>query len=137
MRIETQFCIFLENIPERTADICASLALESVNILGLSITDAADYGVARLVVDDPHKAQGILQDSRYAFTEVPVLAVEVANNPGALADLWRALLRERIRIEYAYSTALADADCAHVVIRCEPLKKALEVLRKHLKAQAP
>lgn len=86
MKITTQFCVFLENITDRTADICASLALEGINIVGLSIADAVDYGVARLVVDDPYSARGILQDSRYAFTEVSVLTVEAPHNPGALAD---------------------------------------------------
>ena len=136
MKIDTQFCVFLENIPERTADICSSLAMEGINILGLSIIDAVDYGVARLVVDNPHTARGILQDSRYAFTEVSVLTIEVENNPGALADVLRSLVRQRIKIDYFYTTAADGVDRAHAVVRCQPLKKAQEVLqnRKQLVA---
>ncbi|NLC58595.1 MAG: amino acid-binding protein [Armatimonadetes bacterium] len=132
MKITTQFCVFLENITDRTADICASLALEGINIVGLSIADAVDYGVARLVVDDPYSARGILQDSRYAFTEVSVLTVEAPHNPGALAELLRTLVRENVRLEYAYTTAADGATRANVVIRCEPLAKALEALQKQL-----
>lgn len=132
MKITTQFCVFLEDIADRTADICSSLALEGINIVGLSIADAVDYGVARLVVDDPYSARGILQDSRYAFTEVQVITVEVPHNPGALAELLRLLLRESVRIEYAYITAADGSTRANVVIRCEPLARALEALQKQL-----
>ncbi len=136
MKTETQFCIFLENIPERIADICASLALEGINVQGLSISDAMDYGVARLTVDDPHTARGILQESHYAFTEVLVLSLEIPNNPGALADMVRSLIRENVTIEYAYTTATVGGDRGRVVLRAQPLEKALAVLQQQQMAVA-
>ncbi len=129
MKIEKQLCIFLENIPERIADICLSLANDGVNILALSVLDTVDYGVARLLVDNPKKAADILSESHYAFTEVQVVSVELSNNPGALAETVRKLVRAKIKIEYAYQTAFADAPKAQVILRVHPIKKAMEVLQ--------
>ena len=49
----SQISVFVENRPGRLADITAVLAKNSIDIRALSVADTSDYGILRLIVNDP------------------------------------------------------------------------------------
>ena len=53
MKIVEQLSLFLHNQPGTLADVCDALAAARINIYGLSVVDATDHSVVRLVVSDP------------------------------------------------------------------------------------
>lgn len=59
-----QISIFVENKPGRLADITSLVAEKGIDIRALSIADTTDYGILRLIVNDPEKAEAALKDSR-------------------------------------------------------------------------
>jgi len=128
MSRERQFCIFLQNRPGRLAEVCTALADANVNIVALSISDTADYGVLRLVVDNAAKAERVIRDSHFPFCENEVLVVEIPNRPGAMAEIARRLAGARVNIQYSYVTAPSPDSPSVVVLRVSDVRKAQETL---------
>ena len=85
--IEKQLSLFLVNKPGVLADVCQTLADHQINIRGMSVSDTVDHAVVRLIVDDPTKAIHLLGEHGVLVVETDVLAVEVDDQPGALARL--------------------------------------------------
>lgn len=101
--VVTQLAVFVENAPGRLAEITRSLGQEGVNIRGFSVADTADFGIVRLVVDDPQTASAVLRDRGFAVHENPVLCADVPDVPGGLATVLAAFADEGINVEYLYS----------------------------------
>lgn len=119
----SQLSVFVENRSGHLADTLGTLAEGSVNVLSFTIADTADYGILRLVVDDPEKAKALLQSSGYAVVEHPVVCAVLPNEPGALAGVARIVSESGLDIEYIYLGAndslLLRAE------ECETLEKLL------------
>ena len=120
----------LENKPGRLAKICAMLAAEKVNIRALSVMDAAEQSVLRLVIDDPEATRKILTSLGTEFTTAEVLAVELENRPGAVARVLEHLASEHINIEYAYVSGAASAGRSLGVFHTSNPKRALQLLNE-------
>ena len=82
-----QISVFLENRAGQLAEITKILADNGIDLRALSIAETADYGVLRMIVDDPKRATGILLDSGYVMSLTPVLAVSVPDAPGGLSNV--------------------------------------------------
>ena len=123
-----QLSVFLENKEGRLSDVTQALAKEGVNIRALSIADTTDFGILRLIVDDPEKACGALQDAGYAVSIREVLAVGIADRPGALADALLPLRENGIVIEYMYAFLGKAGDKAMVILKVSDNGKAIAAL---------
>jgi hypothetical protein len=124
--IEKQLSLFLVNKPGVLADVCQTLGEHKINIRGLSVSDTVDHAVVRLIVDDPNKAIHILGEHGVLVVETDVLALEVDDQPGALAKVARKFARGKINIEYAYGTA--DSGKAKIFMRVSDVKKGKQLL---------
>jgi hypothetical protein len=99
----TQLAVFVENAPGRLAEITETLGEASINIRGFSVADTVDFGIVRLVVQDPEAAAGVLRDHGFAVHENAVLCVDVPDVPGGLAKVLAAFAQEGVNVEYMYS----------------------------------
>ncbi len=79
-----------------------------VNILGSVNNDSAEYGIVRMVVSDPDKAEQALQAAGYMTRQTDVLGVEVVDQPGNLNSLLKTLLETNIDIDYIYLFSTAS-----------------------------
>jgi len=52
-----QISVFLENKIGRLAEITELLGQNNINIRALAIADTTEFGILRLIVDDPQRAQ--------------------------------------------------------------------------------
>lgn len=130
MRIETQFSIFLVNKPGVLAQVTSVLAKAKVNIIALTLVDSSEHGVLRIVCGDTvERIRRVLAPLHDQFTETEVLAMELSNNPGALAAMANKLAAEHININYAYCTGGARGGKTTAVFKVADLKKALRVLK--------
>ena len=123
-----QISVFLENRTGQLAEITGLLAKEGIDIRAISIAETADYGLARLIVDDSHKASSILLQHGDILSMTPVWAVEVPDSPGGLADLLGMLAREEIDIEYMYSLFTHRDGMAYMVLRVSNEPRFLSAL---------
>ena len=112
-----QISVFLENRSGQLAEVTALLAKEHVDLRAISIAETADYGVARMIVDDCHKASAILLDHGDILSMTPVWAVEVPDRPSGLADLLAVLAKGNVDVEYMYSLFAGKDGHAYMVLR--------------------
>ena len=123
-----QISVFLENRTGQLAEITSLLAKENIDIRAISIAETADYGLARLIVDDSHKASSILLQHGDVLSMTPVWAVEVPDSPGGLAELLNLLAREEIDVEYMYSLFTHREGKAYMVMRISNEPRFLSAL---------
>ena len=112
-----QISVFLENRTGQLAEITRLLADAHVDIRAISIAETADYGLARLIVDDSYKASSILLQHGDILSMTPVWAVQVPDHPGGLAELLGVLAENHIDVEYMYSLFAHKDGYAYMVLR--------------------
>ncbi len=123
-----QISVFLENRAGQLAEITRLLAENHVDIRAISIAEASDYGVARLIVDDSHKAGQILLNHGDILSMTPVWAVEVPDRPAGLSDLLAVLAENHIDVEYMYSLFTNKDGHASMVLRINDDPRFLSAL---------
>ena len=123
-----QISVFLENRTGQLAEITHLLAENGIDIRALSIAETADYGLARMIVDDAHKASSVLLAHGDILSMTPVWAVEVPDAPGGLAQLLNLLAAEHIDVEYMYSLFTHKDGLAYMVMRVSNEPKFLGAL---------
>ena len=112
-----QISVFVENTPGHLAEITEILGNGGIDLRALSIADTKDFGVLRLIVDNPDKAVQILREAECIVSVTPVIAVAIEDKPGGLAKTLRVLSDEGISVEYAYAFIARKHDNAYVVLR--------------------
>lgn len=121
---------YLENKPGRLAKICSALAHEKIDVRALSVMDAAERSVLRIVTDDLEPTKKVLNTLGTEFTFAEVLAVSMDNRPGALARILERLAEEHINIEYAYASSSPSPGKALGIFHTSNPKRALQVLNE-------
>ncbi len=132
-----QVSIFLENRQGRLAAVTMALGSNDINIRAFSVADTADFGVVRLIVNDPNRACDILRANGFMVTMTDVLAVEVPDKPGGLAYILEILQKARLNIEYLYAFVEKRSDNALVIFRLEDIDTALKVFEENNVSLAP
>lgn len=123
-----QITVFLENKAGKLAETTKLLADNNVDIRAISIAETAEYGLARLIVDDAPKASAILLQHGDMISMTPVWAVEVPDRPGGLAELLSSLAEAHVNVEYMYSLFTHKEDCAYMVMRISDEPRFLSTL---------
>ena len=123
-----QISVFLENRSGQLAEITRLLAEANVDIRALSIAETADYGLARMIVDDSAKASSILLQHGDILSMTPVWAVEVPDRPGGLAEMLGILAENHVDVEYMYSLFTHREGCAYMVMRISDEPRFLSTL---------
>jgi len=123
-----QISIFAENKPGRMAGVAKALGDAGVNIRALTIAEAGDFGVVRMVVDDTERGYTALREKEFMVSETDVLAVELKDVPGGLYEIVNSLGMNNINVEYAYAFVTAKAERAMLILRVDDVKRAAEVL---------
>jgi hypothetical protein len=124
----TQVAVFMENKCGKLADVAGSLRAEGVNIRAISLADNADFGILRLIVDDPAKALAILRARDYVAQTTEVVAVEVDDRPGGLETVLNALQEHSLNVEYMYAFINKSPDKAVLIMRFDDPDRAVTVL---------
>ncbi|MDD6031406.1 MAG: ACT domain-containing protein [Kiritimatiellae bacterium] len=124
----TQISIFLENKVGQLAQVCKVLADNDVSLVTLSLAETADFGIARLVVDDTAKAEDVLRRNKYIVKATPVVAVAVPDRPGGMAEVVSTLSAKGCDIEYSYAFALRHGEKAVLVFRFKNNEQATAVI---------
>ncbi|HBG19604.1 MAG TPA: amino acid-binding protein, partial [Desulfobulbaceae bacterium] len=95
-----QIAVFLENKSGRLAEITSILADNDINIRALSVADTADFGILRLIVDKVERAKTVLRENGFTVGKTQVIAVEVEDKTGGLANVLQCIKKAGINVEY-------------------------------------
>ena len=126
-----QISIFMENTTGRLADVTALLAQAGINLRAISIADTTDFGILRMVADQPDEAVKLLKEQGFTARETDVIAVEVPDQPGALATIMALFRDEGVNIEYLYASLEHSANQAVIVLKVDDVGAGLAMLEKH------
>ena len=126
-----QISIFVENKAGHLASITDVIGEADVDIRALLIADTADFGILRMIVSDPVKAEAALKKEGYTVVKTHVIAFGVPDEPGGLSRVLRMISDEGIQVEYLYAFIGNSKSQAYVVIKVEDNEKTLGVLKKN------
>ena len=112
-----QLSVFVENKFGRLSAITDVLAKNGVDIRALSLADTSEFGVLRLIVDDPETAAERLRETGVMVKVTPVIAAYMDNRPGGLNRLMTLLTENGLSIEYMYAFMGTDHGRAKTVLR--------------------
>ena len=129
MKTVKQLALFLENKPGALSKVCRALAAVGININAISVSDAVDHAVVRMVVSDAQRALHLLGEHGVLVIERDVLMFEGRNKPGELGRIAAKLANHKINIEYAYSATPLNASTGAMVLRVNNPKKAMRILK--------
>lgn len=125
-----QLSIFAENKPGRLSAIMDVISENNIDISALSIADTTEYGIVRMIVNNPELAVTALKESGVVVKISQVLAAEIDDTPGGLAKVLRIMTKEGIAIEYMYAFVGKKHGKALMVFKVSEPERALKLLEK-------
>jgi len=126
-----QISVFLENKKGRLAEVTQTLSREKINIRALSLADTADFGVLRIIVNNPERCLAVLKANSFVAQVTEVIAIEVEDKPGGLARILEVLDQDNVNVEYMYAYVEKTRDNAIVICKIDDRERALQVLEKN------
>ncbi len=127
----TQISVFLENRKGRLSEICSLLGQAGINIRALTIAETESFGVLRMVVDRPAEAIDLFRKNNVTANQTEVVAVEVPDTPGGLAQVLGILRDNHVNVEYMYGFVEKHSEKALLVFRFDNPEKAHQVLAQN------
>ncbi len=118
-----QLSVFIENKSGRVSEITAILGETGINIRGFSVSDTAEFGILRLIVDRPEDAAAALRAAGFTVREDAVICIDLPDVPGGLAGVLQMVSSAGVNIEYVYSLI-----ATYVVINVADVDRALHLL---------
>lgn len=119
----TQLSVFIENKSGRVSEVTAILGESGINIRGFSVSDTAEYGILRLIVDRPHDGAEVLRAAGFTVREDDVICIDLPDVPGGLAGILQMVSSAGVNIEYVYSLI-----ATYVVVNVADVDRALHLL---------
>lgn len=123
----TQLSLFLTNQPGALVDAVSSISYTGANLRAMSIAEANDFGILRIIVTNTEKVYRQLSE-QYLISKTEVVAARMDDRSGALFPILAALNDANINIEYMYAFTGSSPEAAYVVFRVNDVKTAEEVL---------
>lgn len=123
-----QLSVFVENKKGSLHEITDILAKAKIDLRSMCIADTSDYGIVRMIANDPIRAKQILDEAGHAANVRTVTAFAVPDEPGGLAKALNLLESNGVNIEYLYALITTATDKAYTVMRSDNTEKAEQVL---------
>lgn len=127
----TQLSIFVENQKGRLALLTELLRDNGLDIRAVSVADTREFGILRLIVNDPKKAAEILQGEGFTVSLTSVLGVGIEDRPGGLCAVMELMRDNGINVDYMYAYISQSLGKAYVILRASDNAQAALLLREH------
>ena len=128
--ISKQLSVFIENRRGRLGEVLEVLKKNKVNILSLSLADTTEFGLLRLIVNDPAIAAEKLVSEGFSAMLTDVLVVKINHKSGSLQGLLEILSRDEINVEYMYGLSI-EGEKATVVLKASDLIESDRILNQN------
>jgi len=126
-----QVSVFVENECGRLEAILEALQRERINIRALSVSETAEFGIVRMILDNPDEGLQALRQAGFTTRMDWMLSAQIPDVPGGLLNsVAKPMAKAGINIKYFYAyLGQAGENQATVVLKPDDLEKAEEVLR--------
>jgi len=126
-----QFSIFMENRVGTLLRLTKTFAATELHILALSVVDAVDCSIIRMIVDDPDAAYLVLQEAGFPICESELLVVSLPRGKRALLGVLMALMTGEVNLQYTYPLLARPLGRPALAISTDNLDSAVTVLREN------
>jgi hypothetical protein len=117
-----QLTVSLPNKPGMLAKVCRALADGDVNIMAISVVDATEACLVRVIVDDARAGAKVLEDLGLEVTQTPVRLIELPNKVGALAEMMERLGQRKVNVDFVYGSVSPGANDSVLVMEAKSAK---------------
>ena len=124
-----QLSVFVENKQGSLHDITDALAKAGINLRSMCVADTSNYGIVRIIADEPEKAKALLDEQGQAANIRLVNAFAVPDQPGGLAKVLSLLEGKGVNIEYMYALITSEDGKAYSVMRTGDTEETDEILK--------
>lgn len=124
----TQLSAFVANKPGHLQRVLKVLVDENINIITLTIAETSDFGILRMIVNDPEKGYRVLKENNITCSTTDVLAIEIDDRPGSLYKALDAFAKMNLNIEYMYAFTEKREGKAVMIFRFEDIEAAKKAL---------
>ena len=125
-----QLTVFIENRTGRLCEVLNVLKNNGVNILSLSLADTTEFGLLRLIVDNPEMGKEKLSENGFSSLLSNVSIIKIPHKVGSLQELLGDIDKSGVNIEYMYGLSVEDNE-AYVVLKASDSQKADEILTQN------
>ena len=123
-----QISVFLENKPGTLNQLTTVLADGQIDMRALSLAETADFGIARIIVDDAFEAANVLKQADFVAALTPVLAYAIPDETGGLNKLLTSFTAAGVNIEYMYAFLGGKTGKAYMIFKVADIKAAESAL---------
>lgn len=124
-----QISIFLENKQGTLVQITQVFADLKINLKAMSLADSTDFGIARIIVDNPDEIVTKIQQKDYIAKVNDVIAIEIPDETGSLNSILKLLAENGRNVEYMYGFTGKKTNSAYMIMRMTDIEKAEVVLK--------
>ncbi|QEN09393.1 ACT domain-containing protein [Oceanispirochaeta crateris] len=126
-----QISVFLENKNGRLAEVTRILAEKNISLRAMTIADTADFGILRIIVEQPDKCLELLKENNFTARVTEVIGVRLDDKPGALHDVMQVFEDNAVNIEYLYSTLMLMDDKVVIMFKVDDIDHGLDIIKKN------
>lgn len=135
--VAKQLSVFIENRQGRLGEVLNVLKENGVNILSLSLADTTEYGLLRLIVNNPELGKEKLSEEGFSTILTDVIVLKISHQAGSLQGLLKILSDNDVNVEYMYGLSI-DGQEASVVLKTSNVEMAELVFKsKGVKTLSP
>ncbi len=126
-----QLSIFLQNRMGSLAKPLEVLTVANVNIRAMCMADTSEFGILRLVVDDPEKGKEALEENNFLVKITEIIGVEMNDAPGGLTTVLDIIKENLIDLEYLYAFSHEKAEKAILLLHADDIDNLISVLQEN------
>ncbi len=126
-----QLSIFLQNRMGSLAKLLEVLTVANVNIRAMCMADTSEFGIIRLVVDDPIKGKEALEENNFLVKITDIIGVEMNDSPGGLTTVLDVIKDNLIDLEYLYAFSHDKVEKAILLLHADDIDNLISVLTKN------
>ena len=126
-----QISIFLENKPGKLAEVTKVISDNNINIIAMSLAEAEDFGIVRLIVKDLYNATNVLKNAGFILSIKDLIAIEISDKPGSFSLVLELLGKNDVNLEYMYAFTAHTSGCVNMVLKVADNKKATAILSEN------
>ncbi|MEE1309343.1 MAG: amino acid-binding protein [Bacteroidaceae bacterium] len=121
-----QLSIFIENKQGTLLTVLNVLKSANIQIIASTISDTQDFGIYRIICDNPERAYIVLGEQCVSVTLTEVFAIQLEDKPGEAARVLALFAEADISIAYMYSFLLSGKGI--LVFRSSDTEKTKQVI---------